>query len=71
MPENELRPFGYFAVHDVKPAVQVIQMTRDPALVGGVFRRAAAAHIIADLVRMKEPYQILDEFWRTIPAVSV
>ena len=54
MPEHKLRTLRYLAIDEIESAVQIVAMANDPHGMSGILRRAAAAHVVADLGRLKK-----------------
>ena len=49
MPEHKFRALRYLAIDEIESAVQIVAMANDSHGMSGILRRAAAAHVVADL----------------------
>ena len=55
MPEHKFRALRYLAIDEIESAVQIVAMANDSHGMSGILRRAAAAHVVADLGRLEKP----------------
>ena len=51
--------------------MQIIAMAADSHFAGGESCGTAAAHVVADFLRLKEAYEIFDQFWGAISPVFI
>ena len=49
------------AIDEIESAVQIVAMANDSHGMSGILRRAAAAHVVADLGRLEKTDQILNQ----------
>lgn len=61
MSEHKFRALRYLAIDEIESAVQIVAMANDSHGMSGILRRAAAAHVVADLGRPEKTDQILNQ----------